>query len=133
MNLGGKLLYGVGHKEQEKAHLRTKNIYIVDEHLAPEESSPFATVKWEPLYLFIRWVEPDTTTISLILTFMISPGVVAGYFTVHVSYRGTANSIAVKWPAPLVDWVMLHRKFLNADSSVRMETYHPKLFVFNPH
>lgn len=84
----------------------------------------------QPLHMISEWIEPGTTTKRLTVAILLPSGVLSGQFAVRVADDGCALEISITWPNPMVELKMLHRKWLQADGSDRIEVYHPKLIGF---
>lgn len=107
----------------------------VDSDVEPEElihgmhnSTPPAV--FNPLHLKPVWVEPGTTTNMVSFAILLPSGIGPGDFSLRVLQGGRELQLEVKWPHPLIDLPLLHKKWIMSSKEDRMETYHPKFLGF---
>lgn len=96
--------------------------------IMPTSPSNSATPVFAPLHLKSVWTEPGTTTKMVTVAIVIPSG--AQGFSVRVLEGGRMLEFSVKWPEPLFNLTVMHRKWLRSGSSDRMEEYHPKFLGF---
>lgn len=82
-----------------------------------------------PLYAVSIWKEPETMTRRITLAVILPSGVDAGGFSLRVVDGGQFLEITVKWPRPLIDLNLMHKKWLGGPDST-YQVYHPEFIGF---
>lgn len=85
---------------------------------------------FQPLSLISVWTEPGSTTRCVSVAVLLPSGIDAGHFAVRVAEGGRQLDVNVQWPSALSNLEQLHRKWLTAEGSDKMEMYHPKYLGF---
>lgn len=86
---------------------------------------------FRPMFLMSEWQEPRTMTKCLSIAIVLPSGVEAGGFCARVVESGEFVELVVRWPAPLVDPELLHRKWIASNQGGdHIEAYHPKIVGF---
>lgn len=81
---------------------------------------PLVVDEFSLLYILTTWKEPGTLTRRISVTLILSSGFEKGGFCSQVPLDGMASELIVKWPTPLVDLGVMHKKWLT-NSTVRYE------------
>lgn len=100
------------------------------ENVTPTEAFKAICHFFTPIHIISVWKEPGTTNNRISLAILLPSGVTVGNFSYRVLEGGREFELTVRWPDPMVDLDMMHKKWLTEDGPGRMEKYHPKYIGF---
>lgn len=98
-------------------------------HDTADQDDELTTGFFKPLYTISIWKEPETMTRRVTLAIVLPSGIECGNFSLRVINGGGCLEVTVKWPTPLLDLSMMHKKWLTGVSSP-YQVYHPEYIGF---
>ena len=98
--------------------------------MTTEENFLAPTVpSFSPLHLISYWRENTFRVERVTVAVVLSSGIVPGGFYYRVTNNSRCLEFTVKWPKPIVDAKLIHKKWLQDEKS-GYKMYHPELTEF---
>lgn len=86
-------------------------------------------LSFKPLFMISNWTERSTLAKRLSVAIILPSGIGTGDFSINVVDGGQYLQLAVRWPQPLLDVLVMHRWKLT-DSDSTFMPYHPSVLGF---
>lgn len=88
------------------------------------------TQRFCPLHLISEWIKSGTKSKMVTVSIVLPSGVGPRQCSTRIVEGGRELELTVKWPVPLTDLSVMHKKWLNSRAADIIGVYHPKYIGF---